>query len=105
MLVAFVESRPKKGGEVWEDVMLGRQEMPNPPGIGWVIRIPVEGGSFRRYRVREIVQDLPGPGNAERVIEHECSIYVVPIPPSGTLEAATAAPARQPVLFPALARG
>ena len=88
MLIAFVESRPKKAGksEVWEDVLLARLEVLAPPQIGWVIRIPSVEGGKRRYRVREIVQELPVPGDGERVTDQELVIFIVPIPPSGTLE-------------------
>jgi hypothetical protein len=90
MLIAFIESRPKAGvkREVWEDIVLARLEMATAPQLGWVIRIPGDGGAFRRYRVREVVQDLPGCCTYERVTEQELQVYVVPIPPSGTLEAA-----------------
>lgn len=79
MLIAFVESRPRLSGPGWEDCLLGRQEMAFPPQYGSVVRIPTDGGEFRRFRVREVVYDLPGSaeGEGEGVAEREASVYVV----------------------------
>lgn len=77
MLIAFVESRPRLSGPGWEDCLLGRQEMAAPPQIGSVIRIPTDGGEFRRFRVREVVYDLPVSAEGEGMAEREASVYVV----------------------------
>lgn len=86
MNVAFVESRPKKGkADIWEDVLLSQVEMLAAPQIGSIARIPNGDGVVYRYRIREVMYDVPGPASSGRVVDEQLTVFVVAMPSVGSM--------------------